>query len=124
MGGLLSRDLSSATGGRHESQSRWQRLRGPDRICAFACISPSIAFGCRSGPVLLVADLFHPIDGLAVELFHDGDMRHGRGGRSAVPMLLVGWACDHVTRTNHFLGLTPTLRPTAARNDDQGLSQR
>ena len=29
-----------------------------------------------SGLILFVADLFHPVDGLAVELFLDGDVRH------------------------------------------------
>src|SRR2546427_5931793 len=37
--------------------------------------------------VLLVGDLLHPIDDLPVELFLDGDVRHGRGGRCAMPML-------------------------------------
>ncbi len=29
--------------------------------------------------VLFVADLFHPVDGLAIKMFQDGDVRHGRG---------------------------------------------
>src|SRR6266566_9842624 len=37
----------------------------------------------RSGLVLFVADLFHPVGGLAVELFLNGDVRHGRGCRGA-----------------------------------------
>ena len=28
--------------------------------------------------VLFVADFFHPVDGVTVELLLDGDMRHGR----------------------------------------------
>ena len=38
--------------------------------------------GVRSPPVLSVANLFHPVDGLAVEPFLNGNMRHGRGRRS------------------------------------------
>src|SRR5437870_11088355 len=36
--------------------------------------------------ILFVADLFHPIDGLAVKMFQDGDVRHRCAGRGAVPM--------------------------------------
>src|SRR6266571_9401754 len=32
----------------------------------------------RCGLVVLVADLLHPVDGLAVEHFHERDVRHGR----------------------------------------------
>src|SRR2546422_5594765 len=32
-------------------------------------------------PVLCVADLLHPLGALAVELLHNGDVRHGRGRR-------------------------------------------
>src|SRR6266404_7647490 len=31
-----------------------------------------------TSPILFVADLFHPVDRLTVELLRDGDMRHGR----------------------------------------------
>jgi hypothetical protein len=35
-------------------------------------------FGCRQSlAILVVGDLFHPIDELAVERFLNGDMRHG-----------------------------------------------
>jgi hypothetical protein len=33
-----------------------------------------------SAAVLFIADFFHPIGGLPVALFLDGDMRHGCGG--------------------------------------------
>jgi hypothetical protein len=45
---------------------------------------------------LFVADLFHPVDGLAVELFLNGDVGHGGGGRGPVPMLLAGREPDDV----------------------------
>src|SRR3954471_13168197 len=39
--------------------------------------------------VLLVGDVFEPVDGLAIELLLDGDVRHRRGWRRAVPMLFA-----------------------------------
>jgi hypothetical protein len=47
---------------------------------------------------LFVADLFQPVDGLAVELFLNGDVGHGRGGRGAMPVLLARRDPDHVAR--------------------------
>src|SRR5438132_544339 len=63
------------------------------RVCCPLC-------SARSRPVLFVADLFHPVDGLAIETFHDGDVRHGGGCGGAVPMLLAGRAPDDVTGSN------------------------
>ncbi len=51
---------------------------------------------------LFVADLFHPVGGLAVELFLDGDVCHSRGCRSAVPMLLTRREPDHVPSLFYF----------------------
>src|SRR4051812_29536237 len=50
--------------------------------------------------VLFVAHLFHPVDGLTVELFLHGEVRHDRGRRGAVPMLLTRREPDHVTGPN------------------------
>jgi hypothetical protein len=36
-----------------------------------------------SPPILLVAHLLHPVDDVPVELFLNGDMRHGRGCRGS-----------------------------------------
>src|SRR5689334_8173077 len=85
---------------------------------------PAVAMHAGSLAVLLVADLFHPVDGLAVELFLDGDVRHRRGGRCTVPMLLARREPDHVAGTD-LLGRTAVaLYPAATRRDDQGLAQR
>jgi len=40
--------------------------------------------------ILVVADFFHPVDDVAVELFLNGDMRHARGRRGSMPVLLAG----------------------------------
>src|SRR5438128_4215451 len=75
-------------------------------------------------PVLRVADLLHPVGALAVELFHNGDVRHGRGRRGAVPVLLIRRDPDHVTRPDFLDRATPALHPAAASRHDQGLTQR
>src|SRR5215212_719646 len=80
---------------------------------------------CRHGGIVLfVADLFHPVGGLSVELFLNGNVRHGRGCRGAVPMLLTRREPDHVTRP-YFLGwASPTLCQAVTRCHNQGLAQR
>src|ERR1700688_1745828 len=74
--------------------------------------------------VLFVANLFHPVDGLTVELFLNGDVRHGRGRRSAMPMLLARREPDHVTRPDLIDRASPALREAVASRHDQGLAQR
>src|SRR5437867_971395 len=76
------------------------------------------------GLVLFVADLFHPVGGLAVESFHNGNVRHGRGWRCAVPMLLTGWKPNHVTRPDFFDRAAPALHEATASRHNQGLAQR
>jgi hypothetical protein len=73
---------------------------------------------------LLVAHLLHPLDGLAVELFHNRDMRHGRRRRGAVPVLLTRRAPDHVARPNPLDRAAPALHQAAAIYHDQVLPQR
>src|SRR5579864_1985883 len=68
-----------------------------------------IAF-LQSSLILFVADFFHPIDGLAVELLLNGDMCHSRAGGGAVPMLLTGREQDNITGPNFFDWATPALR--------------
>src|SRR6266850_4021154 len=77
-----------------------------------------------TAPVLFVADLFHPVHGLAIELFLNRDMRHGSGGSGAVPMLLARREPDHVTGTSFLNRPSPALREAATRGHDEGLAQR
>src|SRR5262245_15156068 len=77
-----------------------------------------------SGLVLFVADLFHPVNHFAVELFLDGDVCHGRGWRGAVPVLLTWREPDHVTRPDLLDRAAPALRAPAAGGHDEGLAQR
>src|SRR2546430_12599133 len=83
---------------------------------------------CCIGPpdvlLLLVADLFHPVHDLAIEVFLNGEVRHGGGWRGAVPMLLTGRDPDHVTGPDLLDRPSPALRAAAAGGHDQGLAQR
>ena len=74
--------------------------------------------------VLFVADLFHPIDNFPVALFLNGDVRHGRGRRSPMPVLLAGREPDHITGPDLLDRASPTLRQAAASRDDEGLTER
>jgi len=74
--------------------------------------------------VLFVADLFHPVNDLAVETFLNGDVRHGSGRRSPMPMLLPRREPNHITRSDFLDGAALALRPPAPSRHDQGLPQR
>src|SRR6267142_1461060 len=74
--------------------------------------------------VLLVGDLLHPVDNLAVELLLDGDMRHGRGGRCAMPMPFARRAPDHIAGPNDLDRTAPALNQPAAGSHNQCLAKR
>ena len=78
----------------------------------------------RSLAVLFVADLFHPIDSLAVERFLDGDVRHGRGWRGAVPMLFARRKPDNIAGTNLLDRAALALGAAATGDDNQSLTER
>src|SRR5208337_4583092 len=90
--------------GRGAAQQRMSILTFPVRI----------SLRRRLTPVLFVAHVLHPVDHPAVELFLDGDMRHGCRGCSAVPMFLAGGEPHHVARPNLFHRSAPALRPAAS----------
>jgi hypothetical protein len=64
--------------------------------------------------ILFVADLFHPVHGLAIEPFLNGDVRHGGGGCGAVPVLLTRRKPDDVARPNLLDRASPALRQPGA----------
>src|SRR5438477_4641227 len=74
--------------------------------------------------VLLVGDLLHPVDNLAVEPLLYGDMCHGRGGQCAMPMLFARRAPDHVAGPDDLDRAAPALHEAAARRDDERLTER
>src|SRR5437667_1017789 len=103
--------------------------RCADRYRAVASPSPLLApvmtttFPAMLLPILFVADSLHPVSGLAVEPFLDGDVRHGRRRRGAVPVFLARRERDHVAGSNLLDRAAPALRASAARRHDEGLTQ-
>src|ERR687897_2999470 len=86
--------------------------------------SPGPSISRLSGPpVLLVADLFHPVDDLAVQRLLNGDMRHRGRGRCAMPVLLTRRKPDHIPWVDFLDRAAPSLHPSAAGRDDQGLTE-
>lgn len=73
--------------------------------------------------VLLVRDLFHPIDDFAVEPFLKGDVRHRRRRGSPVPVLLTRREPYHITRSNLLDWAAFTLDPTAPCRYDKRLTE-
>src|SRR3954470_21235304 len=74
--------------------------------------------------VLLVADLFQPLDILAIHHIRDRDMAHTVGSGSAVPVFDTRRGPDHVARLDFPFGATLFLYPSCAGGDDQELAGR
>src|SRR5271170_3433912 len=87
------------------------------RFCIFcSCFKLNVGRSplARSRQVLLVGDLFQPVDGYAVQRFLNGDMGH-RGCRArAMPMFLAGRKPDDIPRPDFLDGAAKALRPAAA----------
>src|SRR3954447_6889439 len=90
---------------------------------SFILPSPASSRPDVSPAVLLVGDVLHPVDGLAVELLLNGDVTHPRAGRGSVPVLLAGWKPDHVPRPDLLDRPALALSPSNARRDDQRLAK-
>ena len=58
----------------------------PPMLFPEALASATVVAEAALRAVLFGAFLFHPVDDLAEELFLNGDMCHGRSGRSTVPI--------------------------------------
>ena len=76
-----------------------------------------------SPPVLLVTDLFHPVDNLTVELFLNSDVRHGCGRHGPMPVLLAGRDPDHITGPDLLDRSAFALDPAAPSRDDKSLTE-
>jgi hypothetical protein len=74
--------------------------------------------------ILFVADFFQPVHCLTLELFPDGDVRHGGGRSGTMPVFFPGWKPDDVTWPNFLDRSYPALHPAATGGDDEGLAQR
>src|SRR5262245_60625531 len=80
---------------------------------------PSMLF-----PILFVADLLQPLDGLAIEPFLNRDMRHRGRRRRTVPVFFSRREPDDVAGTDVFDRAAPALRAPAPSGDDQRLTER
>ena len=74
--------------------------------------------------VLLVGDVLHPIDHLAVLLLLNGDVRHARRRRRAMPVLLAGRKPDYITGTDLLDRPAPALNPSTASGHNESLAER
>ena len=74
--------------------------------------------------VLFVADLFHPLDDLAIERFLNGDVGHGCCRRSPMPVLQSWREPDHITVPDLLDRAALALRPTNTGCDNQRLTER
>src|SRR5258705_8420292 len=64
------------------------------------------------GEVLIVGDVFEPVDRAAVDEGLDGDVGHRGLGGAAVPVLDPRWGPDHVALRDAVLVAPPLLDPT------------
>src|SRR5436305_13311974 len=74
--------------------------------------------------ILLVGDVFQPVNDLAVELFLNGDVCHTRFWRGSVPVLFTGRKPDDIAWANLLDWATCALHPSTARCNDESLSKR
>jgi hypothetical protein len=92
-------------------------------VCSQSHVDPRITLALfQSGSVLLVTDLLHSVHDFPHQSLLNGNVRHRRSSRRAVPMLLTRWKPDHVARPDLLDWPAPTLRPPKARRDDQCLT--
>src|SRR5207248_2432346 len=73
--------------------------------------------------ILIVGDLLQPIDGLAIEPFLDGHVRHGRPCRRAMPVFLARSKPDDVAWSDLFDRTAPPLGAAATRGYDERLAE-
>src|SRR5215467_10541191 len=74
--------------------------------------------------ILLVVDVLHPGDVLAVERLLGSDMNHARRRCGTVPVLFVRRNPDNVARLNLAHFAAPALYPARAGDDEQRLAER
>src|SRR5881227_1456343 len=105
----------SAFGGKAEI--RWKALR-----CLLIAYDPDVRLR-RSSAVLGVADVFQPVDDLAVKRFGNRNVCHRSGRCRPVPMLLARREPDDVPRPDLLDRPALALRKAAAGRDNQCLPQ-
>jgi len=75
-------------------------------------------------PVLVVADLFHPVDDFPVESLLNGDVGHRHSQACAVPMLLSRLEPDDIARPDLFDRAAPSLDKANTGCNEQRLPKR
>src|SRR3954447_14640239 len=73
--------------------------------------------------IFFIAYHFHPGDGIAIEFFCDGGMRHRGGWRGSVPVLCSGWNPDDIPFSYLLNMASPLLNPTKPGCNDQSLAE-
>lgn len=77
-----------------------------------------------SATILFVADMLHPVRRFTVFRFSDGDMDHRAFWRCTMPILLLWFKPDDITRAYIFDRSTLTLNPAESFNDEESLAER
>src|SRR5215213_2089213 len=72
--------------------------------------------------VLVIGNVFEPVDGAAVDEGLDGEVGHRGVVGGAVPVLDPGWSPDDIAFGDALLVPAPLLHPPATGGDDKGLS--
>src|SRR5215204_3281852 len=119
--GALDHQLRGLREGRHRHDERCEGDEEQSHCLPFLRRRALPALESR---VLVVTDLLHPLDDLAVQRLLDGDMGHRRRCLGAVPVLLAGCRPDHVAWADLLDRTAPALHPAATRRDDQRLAER
>ena len=73
--------------------------------------------------ILLIADVFHPLNDFSIQSLLNGYMRHRRSRTCAMPMLLTRRKPDHIARPNFLDRTALALNPPKTRRDDQRLTE-
>ena len=73
--------------------------------------------------VLLVSDVFEPVDDFAIEAFLDGDVGHGGGRGGTVPVFFARGEPDDIAGMDFCDGSAEALGAAGAGGDDDGLAE-
>src|SRR5438093_3480363 len=95
----------------------------PGQSLTITCGMARSSFRASISEILVVADLFHPLDALAIELLLHRDVRQCRCRRGAVPVLLACREPHHIAWLDLRNRVTPPLHATEPRRHDQRLSE-
>ncbi len=95
------------------------RDNGPFGDCLI--FKPGFDSGISLG--MIVANLFHPVDSLAIELLLNGNVRQGSGRRSPMPVLLTRREPNHITGPDLLDWAAPPLHAATSSRDDEHLPE-